>query len=154
MLPLVRTCYKPLIPITCIIWRELVIWAVSGTEVAASLSLPPIQDWLHPSLYSLRPSSIHPPSAHPFIHCLSIVHLTHLHNFSCIHLSYQLSIHPSSYHLTILSSIHPSIHPSIHFISFCLVPNNVLMPNRIQFPQGSRSHKASTASLENILHAP
>ena len=127
MLPLVRTCNKPHIPITCIIWRELAIKDRGGSLIP-------------PSRLRLASSSAHHPYIpHLLIHSLSIVHLTHLHNFSCIH------------PLTNYSSIHPSIHTSI---LFCLVPNNVLMPNRFQFPQGSRSHKASTASLENILHAP
>ena len=38
--PLVRTCNKPHIPITCIICRELAILAVSRIEVAASSLLP------------------------------------------------------------------------------------------------------------------
>ena len=63
----------------------------------------------HPSIYS---SSILNPSLHPSLH-LSIIHPSSFHHSSIppsISPSSQLSIHPSSFHL----SIHPTIHHLVH----------------------------------------
>jgi hypothetical protein len=93
---LVRTCNKPHIPITCIIWRELAIKDRGGSLIP-------------PSRLRLASSSAH----HPYIPHL-LIHSS---------IPFPLSTSPTFTIFLVsilLPTIHPSIHPFIHPFYFVL----------------------------------